>query len=143
MKTKDKQPASPTRVRDKDRTAQELRAALEGLKSAGLRVSVVAIAEAVRVHPSLVHHVYPEIAKEISDLRRGSGPERKERQEDKLATALQDLSELRRKLSESEASIKTLISRNATLELRVRSLEAGQAAGVGRVLPLKPTGKRV
>lgn len=127
----------PTRGRNKDRTARELRLALARLKAAEIRVSVVAVAEAVGVHPSLVHHVYPDIAKEISDLRRGPGPGKEETEKSKLAKAMHDLAALRTKLAESEESIKTLISRNATLDSRIRSLEAEKkAVGAAKVLPL-------
>lgn len=126
-----------SRARDKDRTAKELHLALETLKEAGLKVSVVAVAEAVGVHPSLVHHVYPELAQEISDLRRGAGPTKKEREESSLAKALRDLADLRAKFREAEKSVETLVSRNATLDARIRSLEEKQAGGTSKVLPLK------
>lgn len=126
-----------TRARDKDRTGKELRLALTSLKEAGLKVSVVAVAEAVGVHPSLVHHVYPTLAKEISDLRRGSGPTKEEREESRLAKALRDLADLRTKLEEAENAVKALISRNATLDARIRSLEEKQAGEAGNVVSLE------
>lgn len=129
------------RARDKDRTGRELELALERLKSAGLKISVVAVAESVGVHPSLVHHVYPKIATEISELRRGTGPTKKEREESRLAKALRDLGDLRAKLEEAEAAVKTLVSRNATLDARVRSLEEKQADGASKVHPLKVKAK--
>lgn len=129
-----------SRPRDKDRTSNDLKLALKGLKEAGLKVSVVAVAEAVGVHPSLVHKVYPDIAKEISDLRRGAGPTKKEREESRLVKALKDLEELRAKLTAAETAVKTLISRNATLDARIRHLEEKQAAG-GKILPLKGKAK--
>ncbi len=118
-----------SRARDKERTEKELQQALEELKKAGLKVSVVAVAEMVGVHPSLVHHVYPKIAKEISDLRRGTGPTRKEREESRLAQALTDLDDLKQKLKEAELAVKALVSRNATLDARIRTLEERQSGG--------------
>lgn len=135
--------SAPARVRDKNRTGQELWDAFNGLQAAGVRVSVVAVAEAVGVDPSLVHHVYPELAEAIANLRKGVEPDKAVRRENRLSRALEEISELRQQLMESERSIKTLISRNATLELRVRSLEAGRGESANKVLSLKSKSKSV
>ena len=130
-----------SRARDKERTALALQLALESLKRADLKVSVVAVAEAVGVHPSLVHHVYPKIAAEISELRRGSGPTKKEREESRLAQALRQLADLQTKFEEAEKSVKTLVSRNATLDARVRSLEEKEGSEASKVRPLEVRSK--
>lgn len=134
---------APARVRDKERTYAELRSALQGMKSEGVKVSVVAVAKLVGVHPSLIHKVYPEIAEEIGQIRRGSlGSSKEVRQENKFSQAMRELSEVRAKLLESELLIKSLISKNATLDHRVRSLEASLNSGAGNVIPLKDKSKR-
>jgi len=58
----------PSKPRDRDATAPALRHAVLSVKNKGKRVSIAAVAREAGVDPSLVHHVYHDIAEEIRTI---------------------------------------------------------------------------
>lgn len=53
------------RLRDRARTAEELRSAMKRLQDAERKLSISAVAKEAGVDPSLIHHSYKEIAAAI------------------------------------------------------------------------------
>lgn len=109
------------RARDKAATEARLRQAMLKLSSLGKKLSISAVAAEAGVAPSLIHHVYPAIARDI----RG----RIERAHDEgtaveLAAAQERTKELRAEVARLQTDIAKLASLNLSLQVRINELEA-------------------
>lgn len=119
---------------DRVKTATALRYAMLRVKNAGRRISIKAVAEEARVDPSLVHHVYPDIAEEIRAISgRGSRAQR-DKKHVELAQARFRVRELTEDVATLLAELTEIASLNLALESQVQELKAQLAQ---KVRPLR------
>lgn len=119
---------------DRAKTATALRYAMLRVKNAGRRISIKAVAEEARVDPSLVHHVYPDIAEEIRAISgRGSRAQR-DKKHVELAQARLRVRELTEDVATLLAELTEIASLNLALESQVQELKAQLAQ---KVRPLR------
>jgi len=119
---------------DRAKTATVLRYAMLRVKNAGRRMSIKAVAEEAKVDPSLVHHVYPDIAEEIRAISgRGSRAQRDTKHAELVQARLR-VRELTDDLATLLAELTEIASLNLALESQVQDLEAQLAQ---KVRPLR------
>ena len=95
------------------------------LSSSGKKLSISAVAAEAGVDPSLIHHVYPAIAR---DIRGRIESAHDEGTADELAAAQERAKELRAEVASLQADLAKLASLNLSLQVRINELEA-QANG--------------
>jgi AcrR family transcriptional regulator len=101
--------------------------------------SISAVAKEAGVSNALIHTKYPDIAEQIRDAN-GKGPKRQlAKHREQLQAAETRSSELRDELADIRKLNRGLASKNATLILKVRSLEERIAILEAGVHPLRPT----
>nr|WP_315239986.1 TetR family transcriptional regulator [uncultured Albidiferax sp.] len=121
------------RTRNREKTLQELRYAVQRVKSSGQRISISAVAREAGVVPSLIHNTYPDIAEEVrAQVGRTSRQQRDEKAAD-LAKARELIRELRKLVAEANCDITRLASINETLRDEVARLKA---AATGKLVIL-------
>lgn len=113
------------RARDKAATEARLVQAMSKLSSSGKKLSISAVAAEAGVDPSLIHHVYPAIAR---DIRGRIESAHDEGTADELAAAQERAKELRAEVASLQADLAKLASLNLSLQVRINELEA-QANG--------------
>lgn len=83
-----------TRIRDRERTLNELRLALHRMHRAGKKITITGVAVEAKVTPALLHNRYPDFAEEIRHIMgKGTREQRSEKH-----TLLQQEREKNRKL---------------------------------------------
>lgn len=119
---------------DRAKTATALRYAMLRVKNAGKRISIKAVAEEAGVDPSLVHHVYPDIAEEIRAMGgRGSRAQRDKKHAELIQARLRV-----RELNEDVATLLAELTEIASLNLALESeLEELKAQLAQKVRPLR------
>lgn len=124
-----------TKPRDKVQTHSELLLAIQRIRDKGLAMSISAVAVEAGVDPSLIHHVYPDLAEKVRKLAGRSTREQRDAKH-------KELDELKRKHRELAAEsrrlrddVNRLASLNYTLEQEVVQL---RATTTGKVLPMHP-----
>ncbi len=115
-----------SRRRDKGTTAVALRNALLLVKNSGHRVSIKAVAEEAGVDPSLVHHVYPDIAEEIRSIAGRSTRTQRDSKHADLVKARTQIRELRQEVATLLTELADAASLNLTLLEQLKDLRAGQ-----------------
>ena len=117
------------RTRDKVQTAHALRLALLRVKNKGKKISISSVAAEAGVDPSLIHHVYSDLAEEIRSLA-GKGTRSSRDQKHR------ELVEARRRISELNADIQVLLAElamAASLNLRLEEELLELRTGVFKV----------
>jgi chromosome segregation ATPase len=100
--------------------------------------SISAVAKEAGVSHTLIHTKYPDIAEQIRDAN-GRGPKQQlAKHREQLQTAESRSSELRDELAEVKNLNRGLASENATLILKIRSLEEKISILEAGVHPLRP-----
>jgi AcrR family transcriptional regulator len=126
-------PETP-RPRSRQKTSEELEAAVLRVTSSGLKLSITAVAAEVGVTPGLIHNTYPDIAERIrAKIGKSTRQQRDEKAAD-LAEAKAQLRGLREQLEAANADIAKLASINETLRSELATQKA-IASGKVAVLP--------
>lgn len=126
-------PETP-RTRSRQKTSEDLKAAMLRVTSRGLKLSISAVAAEAGVTPGLIHNSYPDIAEEIRGrIGRTTRQQRNEKAVE-LVTAKARLRELRAQLDAAHADIARLASMNETLRNEV-AIQKAIASGKVAVLP--------
>lgn len=118
--------AQTIRVRARDREATVGRLQMEILRLQGTpqKLTIKAVAEGAGVHPSLVHHTYPDIAEQIRALAGRSTRRRSDEKTSQLEASLEAAKLLRAQLKSMSMDLAKLASENLTLRLEVQELKA-------------------
>ena len=109
---------------DRAKTATALRYALLRVKNAGKRISIKAVAEEANVDPSLVHHVYPDIAEEIRAISGRALRTQRDSKHAELAQARLRVRELTKNVATLQAELTEIASVNLSLENQIQDLKA-------------------
>jgi len=112
------------KVRDREKTAEQLRRALQEVKNQGRRVSISAVAVAAGVTPALIHNTYPDIAEAIRAEVGRTTHARLDSKARELDEARDAMRTLKAELAEARADIDKLASINETLRDQVSTLKA-------------------
>ncbi|MDZ7653419.1 MAG: TetR family transcriptional regulator [Burkholderiaceae bacterium] len=126
-------PETP-RPRNRQKTSEDLEAAVLRVTSSGLKLSITAVAAEVGVTPGLIHNTYPDIAEQI---RKRVGKSTRQQRDEKaadLAEVKTQLRGLRQQLEVANADIARLASINETLRSELATQKA-IASGKVAVLP--------
>ena len=107
---------------DRAKTATALRYAILRVKNAGKRISIKAVAEEAKVDPSLVHHVYPDIAEEIRAISGRGSRDQRDRKHSELAEAKTRIRELTEDVATLLAELIEIASVNLALEGQIQDL---------------------
>ena len=124
-----------TRPRSREKTREDLQAAILRVQSKALKLSISAVAAEARVHPSLIHNTYPDVAEEIRAHVGRATRQQRDAKAILLADAKATLKETRAELDQARNQITMLASINETLREELASLEA---AASGNVVILTP-----
>ena len=123
------------RLRDRQRTASELRLVLTRLQARSLPVSIAAVAKEAGVSAPLIHNKYPEIAEEIRALAGKTVRQRaSDEREDWVALRAKNRA-LRLELNEVRRELIDLASENESLR---RDLQFQLAVAANKVVPMHP-----
>lgn len=121
------------KLRDREKTREELGFAELRLKNKGMKISISAVALEAGVTPALIHNTYPDVAEAI---RAQIGKSARKVRNDKIAElvkAKERIGELRGELKAALADLQRLASKNETLR---QELETFKAMGSGNVVVL-------
>ncbi|MEH6437347.1 TetR family transcriptional regulator [Massilia sp. DD77] len=113
-----------TRVRDKTATLERLQSSLLRVMDSGRRLSIKAVAEEAGVTPSLIHHVYPDVAEQIRATMGRSTRAQRDAKHDELVDAKRTISDQKAELRELRADLASIASVNLQLQDRIDELEA-------------------
>lgn len=125
------------RPRDKAKTKEGLLLAIQRVQNKGLTMSISAVASEAEVDPSLIHHVYPDIAERVRKLIGRSTREQRESIQSELSETKRENRELREEIDALHRDINRLASINLSLEQELTEL---RAAWSGKLVPLPKTG---
>ena len=123
------------RPRDREKTLEHLRNAIELVKRSGRRLSIAAVANEAGVTPGLIHNTYPDVAEEIREQTGRSSRQRLYATVSELALSRDRSRQLDVDLCQAKADIAKLASINETLRNEVATL---RAVADGKVVPMPP-----
>lgn len=129
--------ATGPKVRDKAATLKRLQDALLRVKDEGRRLSIKAVAEEAGVTPSLIHHVYPDLAEQIRAQIGRSTRAQRDAKHDELMRAKGRIADQQAELRALSADLASLASINLKLQDQINVLEA-QLAGKLTVIGTPP-----
>lgn len=121
------------RLRDRDKTREDLAFAELRLKNKGAKLSITAVALEAGVTPALIHNTYPDVAEAIRAQIGKSARQARESTTAELVKANKRNGELRDELKTALADLRRLASKNETLRQELATLKA---MGSGKVVVL-------
>jgi len=128
------QTPTKTRQRSREKTIEELQAAVLKVKNQGKKLSISAVAKVAGITPSLIHNTYPDIAEAIrAQVGKGVRQQRDDKHAE-LAKAREQNKELRDEFQSALNDIQRLASINETLRQEVTKLRS-VASGKVVILP--------
>jgi AcrR family transcriptional regulator len=130
------EPKTKPRERSRAKTASALRFALKSLGGANKKVSISAVAAAVGVTPALIHNKYPDIAAEIRRVTEKGARLQRDDVREKLADAQATIRTLRSETKQLGQELRRLASLNEAL--RRQLAEAQAVANAKNVVALRP-----
>lgn len=130
----DKSAVSPSRARNKAKTSEALHLALKNAVEKGTLPSVSSVAAEVGVSPSLIHHVYPDIAEKIRALSGKSSRQQRDKKGRETAAAKETIRELRNELKGIKEDMAKLASINLNLYDEIAVLKAKNEGKVQSIL---------
>jgi AcrR family transcriptional regulator len=111
-----------TRLRDKEKTREELERAIFHVRNSGNKMSISAVAREAGVNPSLLHNTYPDIAENIRAQMGRAVRVKRDQNGENLRKARETIKGLRRQLRETEIDIAKIASLNLSLEHEAATL---------------------
>jgi hypothetical protein len=115
---------------DRAKTATALRYAMLRVKNTGRRISIKAVAEEAKVDPSLVHHVYPDIAEEIRAISGRDSRAQRDKKHVELVQARLRVRDLTDDVATLLAELTEIASLNLALESELQDVRAQLARNV-------------
>lgn len=115
---------SRPRARSRAKTSEALHLALKNAMEKGTLPSISSLAAEVGVSPSLIHHVYPDIAEKIRALSGKSSRQQRDKKGRQIAEAKETIRELRNELKGIKEDMAKLASINLNLYDEIAILKA-------------------
>lgn len=126
---------SSPRLRDREKTAFELKLAVNRLQKRGEKVTIAAVAKEAGVTPALVHNRYPNVAEEIRKLVGKATRAQRDTKHDLLMAEREKNRQLREQIEEQLQEIVKLASLNESLRAE---LSLQRAIADGKVTQIRP-----
>jgi AcrR family transcriptional regulator len=121
----------PRRARGREKTAKDLKQALESLQARSARVSIAAVAREAGVSAPLIHNKYPDFAEQLRGLVGKTSRQGQTRLREMLKAERKKSSDLRTTIKDLTLEIIALASENESLR---RALELQVAVVAGKVV---------
>ncbi|CAB3794456.1 TetR family transcriptional regulator [Paraburkholderia fynbosensis] len=123
------------RPRDREKTKEELTAAIIEVRNKGLKLSITAVAAEAGVSPSLIHNTYPDLAEAIRHELGRTTRQQRDAKAAELVDARAALKGLRDELRAAKKDLDELASINETLRdeiARLRGEVSGKVVALSR-----------